>query len=84
MTTALFTTLTASEEANLSGGKSRKSVKVTVRDNSAINGSGAINGSSSVNGGPNNAGNITPGDVDASNTINGGTNIAGGVIIANA
>jgi hypothetical protein len=83
MKTNLFTTLTANEEANLSGGKSRKSVKVTVRDGSAINGSGAVNGSSSVNGGPDNAGEITPGDSGASNRVSGGINVAVGVGIGN-
>ncbi|GJD16250.1 hypothetical protein RIVM261_012060 [Rivularia sp. IAM M-261] len=84
MESTLFTTLTANEEVNFSGGKGKKSVKVTVKGGSAINGAGAINGSSSVNGGPGNTGEITPGDAYANNTVNGGTNIAGGVIIASA
>ncbi|GJD16249.1 hypothetical protein RIVM261_012050 [Rivularia sp. IAM M-261] len=83
MESTLFTILTANEEANFSGGKGKKSVKVTVK-NGAINGAGAINGSSSVNGGPNNSGDITPGDAGANNTVNGGTNIAVGVGIGNA
>ena len=85
MKSELFTSLTANEEANLSGGKGNKSsIKIIVKKGAAINGSGAINGSSSVNGGPGNTGEITPGDAYANNTVNGGTNIAGGVIIASA
>lgn len=60
MKDVLFTSLTANEEANLSGGRAARPVTIRV-NNSAVNGSGTINGDASVVGGPDSTNNTTSG-----------------------
>ena len=89
MKDVLFTSLTANEEANLSGGRAPRPVTIRLTG-SAVNGSGAINGDASVVGGPNST-NTT---VSGGNTVTqngtapilgaalGGSNNATGVSIS--